>query len=403
MDNRDLTKLSRWIIPGWITILSVFAFIILDILLAPMGGQRIYPSISQFIRDIPASNNEIVATLLLAGSGVPIGFSIYQIYFFLRWNSPFSKDGLFSPMIPGRENDMDKSLRLIPFNILSFNECWRKEWIKNPLFAQDHGFKWRYIELLFSEVTQKIDSCYPSVGFYQRHRYLHEVTHTLGASIGSVYIGFMSYFFIKFYKQHINLPVYLLSISLIFIIFFSLLHIEYRKKDRIFFECLRNGNKEKYDVSPITINIFNTILKINYPSIFFLLLLCAFWFFNNPLFNNSYIGKEFEVFQFVKLVIGLMFVTIWSIAKYNHNSTSDLKGDIIVLSIILILCYFSTFINWEGIVNIDWSFFAIFILFLCTNLILLSNRQNAKDDMLALEYYMIERYINEFSPAGEKK
>ena len=50
-----------------------------------------------------------LTAILVAASGIPIGFSIYQFYFFLRWNSPFTREGLLSPIIPGRKSDMEHS------------------------------------------------------------------------------------------------------------------------------------------------------------------------------------------------------------------------------------------------------------------------------------------------------
>ena len=86
--ENDLTKLARWIIPGWISILSFLAFIIIDIGFTAPGKEKIFVSLSDLFHIIPTSNDFFTA-ILVAASGIPIGFSIYQFYFFLRWSFPF--------------------------------------------------------------------------------------------------------------------------------------------------------------------------------------------------------------------------------------------------------------------------------------------------------------------------
>lgn len=391
MKSEDLTKLSRWIIPGWIAILSFFAFVIIDILITPDGYSKIFPSVTEFLEAVPYSTDGIIAALIIAASGVPIGFSIYQAYFFLRWNSPFSKDGFFSPLIPGRVNDMEESLRDITEKELCLKKNWRTKWLENPLFKTDHGFKWRYLELLFTEATQKLDSCFPKVGFYNRHRYLHEVTHTLGASIGAIYVGFLGYLFIKFYVQKVDILIYLLAFFLMTSIFFFTLNIEYRKKKDVFFNSIFNSQKGEWDFITIGFTISNQEINISYPSVFLLFFFFFFHFFRNPIITDE---SSFSLL--IKVIIAFMFIAIWILGKRGKLCEPEKLGDIICLSLISVTNIFFSIISIDLFQTLDWPFLFVVFIFLSSNLVLFTNRQNAKQDMLALEYYVYERFLHEY-------
>ena len=59
---------------------------------------------------------------------------------------------------------------------------------------------------------------------------------------------------------------------------------------------------------------------------------------------------------------------------------------------LLFLIVFRIFITTK-LIWFDWSFFTSITLFLIANLILFQNRQNAKEDMLSLEYYTLRRFF----------
>jgi len=206
-DDTDLTKLARWIVPGWIALLSFVAFVVLDAVCSPPGSSSTYPSLAAFVSAL-SGLDPILAAILFAGSGVPLGFLIYQAYFFIRWNSPFSRDGLLPPLITGRMDDLDRAMRSLQESDLTGKEQWRTEWVGHPLFKRDHGFRWRYFELLFAEAAQRIDSAFEGAsGVYGRHRYLHEIVHTLGASVAAVYLGFLGYGYVRFRNDMVSFPI----------------------------------------------------------------------------------------------------------------------------------------------------------------------------------------------------
>jgi hypothetical protein len=86
----DSNKFLRWGIPGWLIPVTMLIFIVLDALSA--NDSLMYETISGIFE---ASDfiQIIFAAVLVSGAGIPIGFIIYQIYYYLRWSSPFSGKG----------------------------------------------------------------------------------------------------------------------------------------------------------------------------------------------------------------------------------------------------------------------------------------------------------------------
>lgn len=289
MSTSDLTKLARWVIPGWVAFLAFYSFVVVDIVFSPTGAARIFPSITDFLTTMTPLN-AILTAILVAATGVPLGFTIYQVYFFVRWNSPFSRDGLLPPFITGRLSDLKRITRDIQLVQENMSE-WRKNWINNPLFRRDHGFRWRYIELLFIEASQSIDSKNQGVKIYDRHRYLHEITHTLGASIAAVYFGFIGYFFLKYISESIDLAVYALIVLI-----FTLILLYFLNRENLEIESLESHNdlsdlKENDPVPAFRprIRIFRKNKWVRFsivsPGSLYIVALGIFHIFLNPVLN----------------------------------------------------------------------------------------------------------------------
>jgi hypothetical protein len=390
--NDDFLRLARWVVPGWTCIGAFVAFIALDIISSPTGQPHIYQSLNIFISSITRDMGSVEATLLIFIGGIPLGFSIYQVYFFLRWNSPFARNGLIS-FIPGRTLDLDLSTLDIEKKSLVRNQKWRKNWVFHPLYESDHGFRWRYIELFFNEAVQKVDVENP--GFtYSRHRYLHEIVHTLGASIGAVYIGFAGYFLIKLDKQHFFAGGYLLFTIAIMGTLFVLMYLEDKKR----IDSLKSLGEENLSNVPFTTpSISCREITFAHPSSFFVFLLLGTHFLSNPQINPV------KVNTFDTLVRVFILLLAWSVwAATQDRSTSTKKGTLLLLLIFTIVSiavkYISiNFSNW------DWPYFASLTLFIVANLVLFLNRRNARDDMLALEYYTFRIYLTKARRRTKKK
>lgn len=46
----------------------------------------------------------LVAIIAAGSSGIPLGYIIHELYYYIKWNSPISKGGLLPPLISGWEN-----------------------------------------------------------------------------------------------------------------------------------------------------------------------------------------------------------------------------------------------------------------------------------------------------------
>lgn len=388
MNSFDLNKFVRWSIPGWISILSMLIFTTLDIISSPPGSKiMMYPSLTSLLRTI-GSEDTLANIFTIAIIGFPLGFLIYQFYFFIRWNSPFSKNGLFSPFIVGREIDLNRTLRKTPDSkIALYQSKWRLDWINNKAFSQDHGFRWQYIESLFTEICQKYDTKYTGFKLYDRYRYLLEIMHILGASLGGVYIGFFGYLIGKMRIEGLPLTLYIVAIAISLVIL--LLSLDW--EDRI--KHIQQGLDEKPENlrNVDAVISFGKTISINHPSIFYLVFLGMVIFFVSPAiianqvfdFNLEYIGR-------ILLLVPLMIAwPRWVATKEEKRGVALVLTISVVLS--LIIRYFrDPYLSW-----IDWAFASPLFVFLVMNLVLLKNRQNARDDLISFQYYTLQRFLEE--------
>ena len=213
--HTDLTKLARWVIPGWVAAFSFFLFIAVDTFTCAGDVICIYPDIHKFTNTL--STIDPVLAALLITTGVPAGLLIYQFYYYWRWSSPTARRG-FTSLAPGIMTDIRQSLRNMDTPaakaVLARGEPWRMRILAHPLYNTEHGFKSRYIDFLFTELVSETNGTI----FYQRHRYLHEITHILGGTLTAVAVGFIGYTILKFHhfphRPSPPLPISYLFISL---------------------------------------------------------------------------------------------------------------------------------------------------------------------------------------------
>lgn len=382
MKNDDLTKLARWVVPGWTAITAFLLFVFCDVAFSPPNSPfHLFNDLSELIKSITGVD-AILVTLLIAGSGIPIGFIIYQFYFFLRWNSPFSRDGLLA-LIPGRMKDLERTTFGLDKK-LALNSNWRKQKISHPLFRIDHGFKWRYIEPLFLQACAELDSKYPNLSIYSRHRYLHEVVHTLGASIGAIYFGFAGYMALKVLKEGIPLTPYLLGIVVISGSFFWLLHYEDLERYNLFMQKI----VLPFPTGIPTLQITVGKVGFSYPSSQLLITLGLVVFFAHPVLNPT--PNEEDLI--IKFIVSALFLATWGVSQNNLQRKYKWGNLIWAISSLLLAIFVR--LNATLFIWIDWAFFVTFLLFLVLNLVLFLNRRNANEDMLALENYTLYRYLS---------
>ena len=388
MKNEDLTKLARWIVPGWVALLSFYAFVMVDTIFSMETQPQLYSSLHALFVDLSGINT-VLASIIVVAAGIPLGFVIYQLYFFLRWNSPYSRDGLLA-LIPGRMQDLQHSLRDLTKEDITLGEEWRKKIVQHPLFGIDHSFQWRYIELLFTEAVQSLDEPGISVGLYSRHRYLHEIVHTLGASIGAIYIGFGGYVFLKYQKEKIVLSTYILIVICLTFALMYLMDRENRWRELVSLQTEFTDEEQvrlkKGSQWPLAILFPDKKISFPYISSFLLVSLAFLHFFANP-----YIAPQntFLLDLVIRMVMMAIVSVLWVVATIHSKERSIIIGSIVESGVGLGGALIGRVVQSY----IDWPFLGALLLFLVLNLVFFQNRRNAKGDMLALEYQTLRRFL----------
>ncbi len=395
MTENEFNRLTRWGIPGWITILSFIMFVVIDILFSK-GQTRLYDSVSALFQSMNEVTS-IAAGLFITAAGVPFGFAIYQSYFFLRWNSPFARDGLAPPFIVGRNEDLDRTIRDITLDELAQHKPWRENWVKHPLYFRDHGWRWRYLELTLYEAIQKIDTRYKGSSNYFRNRYLLELMHTLGASLIGVYFGMIFYLFLKVYREKIILPWHM--VGLIFPLVFLIYLLDREDKAKKDLEKPYDDRNDAAIVDPVPTFLFRKWLafgprnKIHlvHPSSIFLVVIGFVHLFCNPILDTH---DSYYLDLLGKFVISIVAIAAWGRSK--KRCPEEVRwGEIFVLLLLLALAILISFSLKSFTLSLDWPFFSSVYVFLVANLVLLKNRQNARDDLISLHYYTLRRYLTE--------
>lgn len=424
--ENDLSKLARWLVPGWVTLLTFFIFVATDIKFTPNEAIRLYPSITHFVASL-LKMGETGAIILVAAAGVPIGFLIYQAYFFIRWNSPFSAGGFLFQNSKGRISDLDVSRRDLTDLELFNGNNWRNHYREDPLYGSDHTYQWNYFEALCLEAFQKIDSKFPGLSLYSRHRYLHEVLHTLGASIFATFVGFGGYLLIILYKFPGVFLDHIIALAVLYGIFFLLLGSEEDEKTRKTKDYITKissqkaeqnndkesiGNKEESNASRNVQKRMYGIQKshkssktsstnsshekgrsitVLSKSFLFLVTLALLHFFGNPVFNNTSINLKEMTFR---VLLGLAGGAVLMVSR--RNATQDVRlGDFCTISAALLIAIIVHLFTKQLSTLVDWGYFMAILEFLILIMILTKNRQNAKEEKALLEYYTLRRYLTD--------
>jgi hypothetical protein len=376
MNESEQYRLTRWGIPGWTAILSAFLFAIIDLALtSPNATLPLFDSIIDLMKSV-STMSAAIAALFVAVAGVPLGFCIYQAYFWMRWNSPFSRDGFLPPLIVGREDDLDRTLRDLSKEQIALSESWRENWVNHPLYKMDHGWRWRYMENLFIEISQKIDNKISGISVYARHRSLLDLMHTLGASLAGIYLGFLVYLLAKVKLQSAPFTINLLITAIPLAVLIILLDLEDRGKKA--HESAKEKKPHIMGDHPANVIFCRQVgrilfsIRVSHPSIIFLFLLASFLYLGSP---SPYI-TVFKNPIPLRILVLIIPAFAWYFGKFKMPRDIRVTEFVLLLSSILIAFY--------------WSAFA----FLLANLVFLKNRQNTRDDLIALEYYTLRRFLN---------
>jgi hypothetical protein len=377
--------------------LAFIGYTAIDIIGAPIGSQKLFNSINDFFKilELPSS---FLTALLVAAAAVPLGFMIYQLYFYVRWTSPFSRDGLLPPFIGGTMDDLKNILRGIPAQELALGQEWRREWVKHPAFEEDHTFRWHYMNAFLAEIIPRLDA-QNSSKLHERHRYLMDLMHGLGASITAIELGFLGYLVLKVRIESIPVLLYLWFAIAGLIVLLLLIAQEDKAKRRRQSHERESQGRVSGVVYSLTLPraIFNSArISVGQPAFLLVASLGVFLFLVSPTLAPVSTLTEYDILLRVLLVV----IGVWSWLKATKPSKEDAwerdeerRGIAIwatttVAVNLLLLWQRDNWLKW-----LDWSFAFPVFLFLITHLILVKGRQNARDDLIALEHYALRRFL----------
>jgi hypothetical protein len=416
MEEINISKFTRWIIPGWVFFLFLLVFWGCDLLLQGNNLITIINSSAMTKINFDTESEKIIATSLLAVSGVPVGFIIYQIYFFFRWNSPFSSNGGPLPLIDGRVYEIEKIKEGVDIDKIKKLVKWKKDLFDKEDVDLELRVKWNLLDIMFLESALPIDA---NEGYYyRRYRYLHQITHLLGACIASAVLSFVIYTTGKYFgdasyslTSNINISSILHSQFLVVILFF-LLREEQRKKfkkfsDKVFFKKHLNDNVIKMfhgKLKEIPVYIIpiskKKFFSISQPSSLMLYLVFVVHILFNPKFQKAYNQQSFVAWAIASLLISFM---IWVLPKMKTKLINGVFGDVVLallLSVLLALIDFhmsnSSHNAWLTYLNPDWPHFTCTCIFLFTVYCLFKNQGNARNEMLMLQNYVLRKSTEEF-------
>jgi hypothetical protein len=393
MYTSDATRFLRWGIPGWIAILSFVIFTVTDLLGNPDGLRKLNEYVGGVIA-VTGQSSTAAAAILVAAAGLPLGFIIYQFYFFIRWNSPFSRDGLFPPFIVGRSTDLKRTLRDFTDSQIAGKDRWRKDWIDHPAYAQDHSFSWRYVvEGLVPEAIQKLDTRYNGTRINERYRYLLDILHTLGASIIGTYLAFLLYLIQKGFLERVPIITHSIFLGVVMGIFLFLL-----EKEDLFRQSRQSPDRIKdHPNFPGAVYAWQSrgwlkqigAIEINHPAFLFLVIFAMTLFFVDPHLVSPTLDSNADGLFRIAMIV--LFTLIWRKATMPDGEKNGIVlGMFVGIATNLLLRWQSHLLAW-----FDWSFLFPVFVFLVMNLTMLKNRQNARDDLSALQYYTLQRYLTE--------
>jgi hypothetical protein len=389
MKENDQSRYIRWGIPGWMMFISLIGFWIIDVLFTHDSNQNeIYLLLQNKVMNIgmTSSASAAILALVVAAAGVPLGFLIYQFYFYIRWNSPFSRDGFFPPFVVGRWQDLERTMDGIDYKQVSEGKSWRDKWTSDPEFTHDHGGRWRYIENYFIEVLQKLMLDSNEIDLYSRYRYLLELLHTLGAGLFGVYLGYAGYLMTKVKLDSFSLSVMLLICASCLTLLILFIEIEDKLR-----KAVKKGNVELPSMESAIVILLGRIPWVRYInlSVIYLFFLGDFLYLGSP--SPSPLAPIYRriLFRIIILIVPLL---VWILT--SHRTILKLRiSETVLLLLVGVSAAFLSLWARNYLTSEHWAFGWATFAFMIINAIFIKNRQNTRDDLIALQNYTLKRYI----------
>jgi putative flippase GtrA len=312
-----------------------------------------YTAVTQAVTSAGLLQSAVIG-LLVAAAGVPLGFVIYQIYFYLRWNSPFSREGLLPPLLVGRQAELKDFKRELEAEDLALGEKWRLDMLSN---SADHQSEWHYEAPFLAEIFRAND---PSNAASNRHDYLMETLHSLGTSYAGATIGYGMYMLMKWKLTQIGLKSILIAIIGTFILM-ALLSFE-----------------DKRNKTPV--KVFG--LTVQYAAELALSSAIFVYISINPALNKL-------------LPLGIPLIICIGVAAVAALNSGKSRPFIIALAVALVvISLLATASNLASLLPPSaWPSIRSMLLFGCLTTAFLRNRQNVRETMVAFDYYHVKMYL----------
>jgi hypothetical protein len=395
MAEAEIHRLTRWGIPGWVALLSFGIFLLVDAATVPIGQPK---ELYDLIISVGAGLSQVavpVATIAVAVAGVPLGYLIYQLYFFLRWNSPFSAAGLGPPLISGRLEDLRRTTLDISDADLTGSIPWRARWLGYARSVAHHSWTWRYLELLFDEAAQKIDSTFSAGDNFARHRALLDRLHTIGASTIGLHAGFVAYALLKVSNPDTSFARYFLTSLVLTGVLVCLVALEDRRR-RLSHDPTTSGphspSSDEMHLIRIPVGRGRSVsLGIVNPASMLILLMLFLHLFNNP-FIEARPGKLAGID--LRPVVAGVIVVLWA-GSLRTRRAGILVPETLLATLLPIIAAIPWVCSLSLPLPVDWPYFSALTAFIVVDMVFLKNYCNARDDVIALEHYTLRRYVTE--------
>jgi len=346
------SNVLRWGIPGWSVLLSFAIFVALDSL---SGGRGLLPQAISSLASESEAWQVAFTALLVTAAGIPLGYLIYQMYFYIRWNSPVSCEGFLPPLVVGRKKDLLDTLKDITLDDINLSEGWRHGLLPS---LDDHRTAWHYLARIVMD-SLLCPGIHASV--YPRHEYLMSMMHSLGASFLGICLGFGGYLVFKWREHEVTFASMLFP-ALITLAVVALLHVESRHPIH---EGIPILGAHLHDAAELLLGVV------------LFLFICL-----DPVIDTL-LGFPWP--QVLAVVCGLLWV------NFARGSKRFLLATLILtLALGLLL---RAFVPPQLLQSIAWPLVFTTISFLVLTIAFLENRQNVRDQMVTMEYYYLKQYV----------
>ena len=335
-----------------------------------------------------------IGGLFVAAAGVPVGFLLYQVYFYIRWNSPIASRGLIPPLIHGRSREIDAVLDILKeYGTGESGYYLGLEW-RRRAYAETmstHQSRWNYLTTIIRDsIAGEVDRS--SIEAYNRH--LIDLLHGLGASM----IGFILGFFLYLLERGAN-PGYLVLSIIAIVICIFFVHVERRRQRVVCGYGLE---------SPLMVRCLSVVPS--YSAEWFVVLLWSFIVLASPLSRD--VLSEFACAVSSRLqsdncclpnhtygrslaLLGLAVLGfIWCVKQRSVLARWITGGTFLVIVLAAELAVrYPWFEHALASIDYDWATVHSILVMLAIMIAFITNRDNVNDTLLGFQRFYLRKHL----------